>query len=407
MTGVLAFVESNTTGSGTLAFQRAVELGLRPLFLTRDRSRYRGIPDGLAIVECETNDVGAVERTLRSNVAPAALAGVTTTSEFYVEVTAAAAERLGLVSLGALAAANCRDKGRTRRILTRVGLAQPRFEIVSNEADGERAAHVVGTPCIIKPTRDTGSFGVLLCSTAAAAAAQVEAVCSASVNVRGQAVAPAALVEEYVRAPEFSVESIRWRSATVWAGITEKRLGSEPHFVEHGHVFPAALESLDAACILDVVDRALDAVGLANGVVHTECRFAEGTCWVIEINARPAGGMIPAVVEAATGIDLIGSSLLIAAGANPAIESPRHGVAGIAFIVAKNQGTLARVDGVDAVAAVDGVMEVVVDAEAGVEVRPPASSYDRLGYVIVRGADRETMVATLAEAERRIEVVTT
>ena len=81
----LLFIESNTTGTGMLALEKTVELGLRPVFITNNSSRY----EQLTLIDCEvviaeTNDLEGLKHTILNHFAIEEIAGITTTSEFYI-----------------------------------------------------------------------------------------------------------------------------------------------------------------------------------------------------------------------------------------------------------------------------------------------------------------------------------
>ncbi|MEK8104318.1 hypothetical protein NKG94_02625 [Micromonospora sp. M12] len=52
----LLFIESNTTGTGMLAMRSAQDLGLLPVLLTNDPTRYAGLAEtGCRVLTCDTN----------------------------------------------------------------------------------------------------------------------------------------------------------------------------------------------------------------------------------------------------------------------------------------------------------------------------------------------------------------
>ncbi|MFE3288729.1 pyridoxal-phosphate dependent enzyme, partial [Streptomyces sp. NPDC059233] len=92
----LLFVESNTTGTGMLALDRARELGTVPVLLTADPDRYRGLAEtGAEVVRCDTNSDAALRAAVQERFRREEIAGVTTTSDFYVPAAARIAQWLG------------------------------------------------------------------------------------------------------------------------------------------------------------------------------------------------------------------------------------------------------------------------------------------------------------------------
>jgi biotin carboxylase len=408
MTALLAFVESNTTGSGMLALIKARAMGFEPVLLSNDPRRYRGLESTRAeVAVCDTNSLQAVAVALEGKVGGAELAGITTTSEFYLETAARLAARLRLPSNPAEAIATCRDKARTREALRGAGMTGPRFAVVHLEDDIDSAIGCVGLPCVVKPVDDTGSFEVRHCTSAEEAAAQCRRVLALRRNVRGQRAAGVALVEEYLDGPEFSVELLSWQGAAHTVGVTEKRLGGLPYFVESGHLFPAPLPDRITAALAATAIRALVAVGVTHGASHVELKLVAGECVVVEINARPAGGMIPEVVRLAHGVDLVEGHLRAAVGVSPwrGPGDGGEGAAAIAFLLPHRDGRLRGVVGLERARAVPGLDEVTLTMAAGTRVRRPQSAYDRVGYMLGHGATPEAAAACVRAARDNIDLI--
>lgn len=384
----LLFIEANTTGTGMLALDQARELGFTPLFLTGSSDRYQGLAErDCEIIECDTNSLVDVRRTLRNSLRRENCAGVTTTSEFYLPIVAEVAEWLDLPGNPPADVAVCRNKSRVRHALANAGFSsQPRFATITfNERVGGALAHV-GLPCVVKPVDDSGSVDVALCSTAAEVHTAVRTVRDRTINVRGQHVSQVALLEEHVDGPEYSVEMFRTGEEDVCIGITEKHVTQGPAFVEYRHMHPAPLSPVLATNIEATVRAALSVVGLRQGASHTEVRVRDNQVLIIEINGRPAGGMIPQLIRLASGIDLLGAQLRAAAGLRADLTPHHQQYAGVHFLTAEGAGVLLGVDGVPAAEAVPGVSEVVITALPGRAVQPARHCYDRLGYVIARGS---------------------
>ncbi|MFF3441970.1 ATP-grasp domain-containing protein [Streptosporangium sp. NPDC002721] len=410
----LVFVESNTTGSGMLAFAKAAALGFTPVLATDSPARYPGLAaTGVRVVTCATGSpetlAGELYHALGEAAETAEIAGVTTTSEFYTAAVARVAADLGLPGNPPEAVATCRDKGRMRRTLAAARLPSPAFELVGPDDDFDSRIIValsrIALPCVVKPVDDTGSLSVVLCYTPGEVAAHCRRVISSGVNVRGQATARTALIEGYLGGPEFSIETVSSGGFHRCVGITAKRVTSPPHFVERGHVFPAPLPAEEVRVLTGVALRALAAVGITHGATHIEMKLIDGHAYVVEINARPAGGMIPEVIARACGFDLLDAHLRAAADLDQ-LPLPDHFTpAGIAFLLAPDGAggepgkvTLREVAGVKDAGSVPGVDTVTVTAPPGSEVRPARSSYDRLGYVIAHAPGHSELYDTLDTA---------
>lgn len=379
----LVFVESNTTGTGMLALARARELGLAPVLLTSKADRYPGVGEAdCAIVRCDTNSVDELTTALRAAFELDELAGVTTTSEFYLEAAASLAASLGLPGNPSAAVAACRRKSETRRLLTEAGLPQPVSVLVTRTTEVSAAVKRVGLPCVVKPTSDSASTGVLLCTSLQQAQDHTATLLRTTRNIRGQDVPHEVLVEQFVQGPEFSVETFIVDGTCHVVGITRKSLSPAPLFVELRHTFPAPVDDAVSQEIEKVVRTAIEAIGLCHGACHTELRLAAAGPTIIEINARLAGGMIPELIRLAGGPDLLTQQLRAAAGMAVDLAQGPLGPAGVCFITSDEQGRLESVDGVEQARQLDGVAEVRISRLPGDPIRAATDAYDRIGYVL-------------------------
>lgn len=401
----LFIVEANTTGTGLLALQKAQELGFAPVFLTNDPSRYHGLDQmNISIVLCNTNSLEALQQVLTTALKTDQLLGVTTTSEFYLEAVAELAAAYHLPGNSPSAMSICRNKASTRLCLQDAGVKQPRFTIVRTRSDLNRALIKLVPPYIVKPADDTGSHNVRLCQDAQQAEAQALHILEIATNVRGQQTAQTVLIEEFLACPEFSVETFTWEGKVSCLGITEKTLAGFPYFVEQRHIFPAPL-ALDVAWeIQATVERALAAVGITHGAAHTEVKLTSQGCAIIEINARLAGGMIPELLRATLGVDVLEQQLKAAVGEPPCLHGNGSGYAGIHFLTSQQEGWLQDVQGLAEVQALKGIERVVITASPGAKVQSPQSAYSRLGYVIAHAESYELVARTLQQAIEILQV---
>ncbi|WNE94158.1 ATP-grasp domain-containing protein [Streptomyces luomodiensis] len=397
----LAFVESNTTGTGREFCVAARARGLRPVLLTRDPGRYVYVErDGIDTRVLDTGDTAAVVECCAELTQDGGLAGVASSSEYFVSTAARAAAKLGLPAADGDAIARCRDKAAQVLALAAAGVPVPASQAVTEVADAVRAADRIGHPVVLKPVLGSGSVGVRLCRTPAETRSWAGELLGRATDERGNPVPARILVQSAVEGPEFSVETFDDAVVTVVA----KRIGPRPFFVETGHQVPAPVPGTTAAALGDTALRALAALGLGWGSAHTELRMSPDGPVVIEVNPRLAGGMIPVAVRAALGIDLIDAVIARAAGQSrtPAVAGRGH--AAVRFLHNEREGRVTAVEGVEAAQAAPGVVAVAVGTAPGRTVRVTHSFQDRLGCVVATGADGEQAGARAAAAARLIRI---
>ena len=403
----LLIIESNTTGTGLLALEKALAAGLSPLFLTNNPRRYQGLElIKSPVLVCDTNSVDALRQTIARHIEAERIFGITTTSEFYLETVARLTSSYGLSGNTPEAMATCRNKAHTRQALVAAKIPQPAFAIVCSLDELQAALAQMRLPCVVKPADDTGSNEVRLCETVDEVKAQAARIFASRTNVRGQQTAQTVLIEEFLDAPEFSVEMFSWQGMTACVGITQKHLTKLPYFVEQRHIFPAALSQQTAEVIQETVRHALEVVGVTHGATHTEVKLTGRGVAIIEINARLAGGMIPELIRYATGIDLVEQQINVAVGNSPDLSSRRTGYAGIQFLLAQQEGRLKGVRGIETIQQeIEGIEQVTVTALPGKRVGPPRSAYDRLGYVIAQADSYGKVVQRLDQALTTLAVL--
>ncbi|MFJ5637417.1 pyridoxal-phosphate dependent enzyme [Streptomyces goshikiensis] len=402
----LLFVESNTTGTGMAALRLARELDFTPVLLTGEPGRYTGLDDtGAEVVVCDTNSLPALREAVQARFRAQEIAGITTTSDFYVPTVAELATWLGAPGNPAEAMRTCRDKAKLRETLARAGVRQPRFVVVRDAAAGVTAAAKVGLPCVVKPVDDSGSTNVLRCTSAEEVSAHVAHILARTVNARGLPTAGAALVEELADGPEYSVEMFSVEGRHHCVGITAKSVTGTPWFVEHQHLFPAPVPPAVAEELARTARAALTAAGVRSGPTHTELRLVADGPVIIEVNPRLAGGMIPEMIRLATGTGLLEQQVRAATGQEPFLEPEFGRQGGIRFLIAERAGRVLAIEGADRAAAVAGVDRVTVTVRPGAEVRPAQDAYGRLGYIIATSERPEEIEDVLDAAEREIRFV--
>nr|AGS49340.1 cysteine synthase [uncultured bacterium esnapd2] len=400
---VLAFVESNTTGTGMAAIGIARRLGYEPIFLTGKPDRYPGLPEtGCRVLRCDTGDPGALAAALDSQVPRRRISAVTTTSEFSLSTAARLAAELGLPAERPEVIDGCRNKAALRHRLDQAGLPQPLWVLVDNVWEVAAAVDKVGLPCVVKPVDESGSTGVVRCDTTEQALDAVEAVLAVRTNVRGMPRARGALIESYVDGLEYSVEMFAVDGDHELVALVRKSVTGEPNFVESRHIVPASVPEEAARRVAAVVRDALRAAGLTRGASHTEVKITESGPVIIEINPRLAGGMIPELIRLASGVDLLEQQVRQACGLPVTLPSGMDSFAGIQFLTTPDTGVLTEVSGVEQAQAVAGVQQVTVTAKPGREVAPPVDAYGRLGYVIATAPNREDLIDVLATASQSI-----
>jgi argininosuccinate lyase len=386
---VIVFVESNTTGTGRLFAERARALGLVPHLLTADVTRYPYVTElDIPAHQCATGSLQDVLDGCGRLAARHPVAGITSSSEYFIATAAAAARALGLPAEDPARLAAARDKGIQRRCFASCGVDSPGFRLASSASEAVGAAHELGLPVILKPVSRSGSLGVRRCDTTANVAAHAAALLATATDERGSPLPASFLVESYLPGPEFSVEILGGSVRAVVAKHVDESIG----FLETGHDVPADIDAGTESLLAASARAAVAALGLTWGAAHVEFRVTGDRAYVVEVNPRLAGGMIPQAVLAATGQDLISELIARTAGHHVRAGGPspaRCGRASIRFLVPVADGEVRSVPDASVALASPGVVEAAVTARPGQAIVRQGCFLDRLGYVIAVGSTQE------------------
>jgi argininosuccinate lyase len=398
----VVFIESNTTGTGRLFARAASQCGYRPVLLAETPDRYPYIKeDGLHVLRCDTGSPPTLRQIIETLACEAPVAGIFSSSEYYIETAAALARMLGLPGSDPESLRQCRNKWTQRQVLRRSGLNTPGFRLAISIADALAALQEIPCPVILKPTLGSGSVGVKLCRTPEEVAQHAGILLQRTVNERGLLLAPEFLLEEYVAGEEFSVESLSGKII----GITRKHVSPAPYFVETGHDFPAKLPRVVQDEIGRTVDTALKAMNLTWGPVHIELRLASAGPTIIEINPRLAGGFIPEIVRLAFGVDIIRETLKLVVGEAAGIKAVRQEYASIRFFLPPARGVIREFAGIAEARQVEGISDVQAYRKIGDAVRIENDFRDRIGHVIARSTAQASAAQAAETAHSRIRIV--
>src|SRR5579864_7921913 len=130
----LILIESNTTGTGRLFAQTARRLGLRPLLIAGDPARYSyAAHDSIDVMKVDTTDYHVLETAVCNLAASSPVAGIYSSSEYWIEASARLALRLGLPGANPASIAVCRNKRKQRECFKDQLLPTPLFRCITSE----------------------------------------------------------------------------------------------------------------------------------------------------------------------------------------------------------------------------------------------------------------------------------
>ncbi|MGH8875838.1 MAG: ATP-grasp domain-containing protein [Stackebrandtia sp.] len=254
--------------------------------------------------------------------------GITTFSDTKVELAARLSRACELVGHRESTVRVVTDKLWQRRRLASAGVDATRFAAITHPADVPAAAAGVGFPAVLKPRRGTGARNTQLVAGADECASTVKAL--HGMEPHGLLLEEALIgigTRDGVHADCVSVESIVQGGHITTLYVSGRFPMAEP-MRETGMIVPADLPPAVTAPIIQLEQSALRALGIEDGLCHTEFKLTADGPRLIEVNAR-LGGPVGHLTKLALGFDVIRMGLDVALGHPVAVPQPKW--RGVAF----------------------------------------------------------------------------
>ena len=407
---------TTTTGYQTRAFSTAAErLGL-DLVVASDRCHVLDDPWRDGAIPVRFHEEAQAIRAIRAAAAARPIHGVVAAGDRPAVIASLAAEALRIPGNPPPAARAAGNKLGTRERLREAGLPCPRFCVIPREAGVAALAGRVGLPCVVKPLAMSASRGVIRADTPDAverAAARLRRLLAAGdVRALRDPANDAILVEEYVEGREVAVEGLVTAGRFRTLAIFDKPDPLDgPFFEETIYVTPAGLPPRDERGVVAQVADAAGAIGLTHGPVHAECRLNARGVFVIDIAARPIGGLCARALRFDTGVSAGAGSvarsleeLLLqhALGRDVSAWQRSPAASGVMMIPIPREGRYQGVEGVEDARRVPGIEDVVITAAVGQPIAPPPEGASYLGFLFARAVRGDAAVAALRRAHRRL-----
>ena len=407
-----ALILSTTTGYQLRSFGDAAGRAGIDLVFGTDRCHQLDDPWRDAAIAVRFHEEDASLDAIAEAARTRPIDGVIAVGDRPVVLAARASQMLGVRGTPPDAAAASVNKTRARRAFAAAGLAVPwYFETPAaiDVATDPRTRY----PCVVKPLGLSGSRGVIRADTPAElerALARLRTLLRRKdVRAIRDGLDETILVEGFIEGREFAIEGVMTAGVFQPFALFDKPLPLDgPFFEETIYVTPSDLMALEQRSVMDSVARGARALGLINGPLHAECRVGPKGTFILEVAARPIGGLCSKVLRfAAEGRDeevsLEEVLLRHAVGEDISRYARESVAAGVMMIPIPRRGMLKRVHGIEAAAATPGIDDVRITAKIDqmLEPLPEASSY--LGFIFARGSNSPAVVRALEDAHARLQ----
>jgi hypothetical protein len=420
---------ATTTGYQIRSFGEAAEkLGVRIVFATDRCDRLEDPWWDQAIPIRFHQEERSVETILRAvNGAP--VHGVIAVGDRPTIIAARASAALQLEGNPPDAACASRNKLACRLALRRANLPVPWFQPVPAERDPEALARDVPYPCVVKPLALSGSRGVIRANTPEEFVAAFERLRrllrAPDVRIERDSAHDAIMIESFIPGREYAIEGLLDCGTLRTLAIFDKPDPLDgPFFEETIYVTPSSLDETQHAEVHDAVGRAAAALGLRHGPLHAEVRVNDDGVFVLEVAARPIGGLCSRALRfmaarqgpshadpgtrtepPADGDHLSLEEVLLrhALGEDVSAYEREAQASCVMMIPIPRRGIYKGVEGIEAARAVRGIEEIRMTAKPDQQLVPLPEGRSYLGFIFARAATSGDVEAALREAHGRLE----
>ncbi len=409
---------ATTTGYQIRSFGEAAEsLGVRLVFAS-DRCDQLEDPwwdEAIPVrFQDETRSVDAVVAACGDTVPD----GIVAVGDRPAVLAAHLADVFGLPGHTPAAAAACRNKLATRQAFWAAGLPTPWFDSMPIAGQTERTSLRVEYPAVVKPLALSGSRGVMRVNDSSELVVALERLRrlldARDVRIEADQAHGHVLVEGFIPGVEYAIEGVLTQGRPQVLAICDKPDPLDgPFFEETIYRTPSLASPEVQRRIGEAVAAACAALGLHHGPVHAECRVSGDSVYVLEVAARPIGGLCSSALRfrskapqaaGGTGAAMSLEEVLLrhALGEDVTSYVREEAASGAMMIPIPKRGVYRSVDGVDEARGVPGIEDIRITAKPDTTLVPLPEGKSYLGFIFARATTPAAVDRALRRAHAKL-----
>ena len=326
--------------------------------------------------------------------------GVIGNNDPAMPIVAYVAEQLGLVGNKKSSIEKLVSKSSFRELQEKSGVYCPKHIEVDDFSDVEEAIKEFDDPIVVKPSLCAASQGTTKCLKN-----QTEKIHEAFEICKGFSRNGMVTIEEFVTMPSLEViegDIFVVGDKILWNGIFTTCRSRMAPMIPMTYIFPAILTQDELDLIKTTITKLFKEAGIRHGQYNVEMYFtAKKELFVIEVNPRQGGHLIPQWILEHTGIDFTKLLVTTTIGDTEYLNSikdikPSKNYQTHHVIFSDCGGVFEKLEIKPAIK--DYVTDVVLHKKIGDHVNPRFFAKDRkIAYVTLEFPDRETQLAFTGE----------
>lgn len=357
-------------------------------------SEYWHVPLGLDFANPQASIATIVEYAREHPIS-----AVISVDDSASELAALASAALGLPGNSPQAAEAARDKLLMRTLMSSGGAPCPIFRPFYLRDDPVEIAGQVTYPCVLKPTRLSGSRGVIRADNPTEFVAAFQRLRRMLVADGYSPFETAFLVEDFIPGFEVALEGLLTHGQLKVLTLFDKPDPLDgPFFEETIYTTPSRLPIETQEAIARSVSIAAASLGLQEGPVHAELRVNEDGPWMLEMAGRSIGGLCSTILEFGSGMCLEELILHHAIGDEIETVERESSAAGVMMIPIPSPGILKSVHGVEEALHVPHITGIEITAKLNYPLVPLPEGSSYLGFIFARSDTPAEVEAAIREA---------
>jgi len=319
-------------------------------------------------------------------------------------LAAIVAEKLGLPYSSPASVEASRNKFLARERFLAAGLPVPRFFRVDVNKGPDEAAGQAQYPCVLKPLGLSASRGVIRADNPAGFIAAFHRIAALlarpEIQIQREAHNRYIQVESFIEGQEYALEGVLTGGRLQTLAVFEKPDPLDgPFFEETIYLTPPRAPH---PALVPAIEKAIRALGLTDGPIHAELRDDGRQAWVLEVAARPIGGLCAKALRFSGGMPLEELLLRHAVGEDVSHLEREVCSSGVMMIPIERAGVYEGVDGLDGALEIAGVEEIAITAKVGQTLEPLPEGASYLGFIFARGNAPGEVEKSLRNAHARL-----
>lgn len=402
---------ATTTGYQIRSFGEAADkLGVRLVFAS-DRCDQLDDPWWDAAIPVRFHDTSSSIEAVVAACRGQAMSGVLAVGDRPTVLAAHVSEALGLPGNSPASALASRNKLTTRRTLDAAGLLTPVFKVLLLSKHFTSLPSL-DYPVVVKPLALSGSQGVIRADDEKALLDAIERVrrllTTRDIAREREGAHDYALIEAFIPGREYAVEGVLTEGELQIFAIFDKPDPLDgPFFEETIYVTPSRASGATHRGIAEAVASAVRALGLRHGPIHAECRVNDRGIYVLEVAARPIGGLCSKAIRFLSPDETLATLeevlLRHAVGQTVSGYHPITEATGVMMIPIPRRGVYRGVQGVESARRVAGIDDVVITAKPDTTLVPLPEGRSYLGFIFATGESPEVVETALRDAHGRLD----